>query len=305
MIAGRYELLRELGRGGAGTVWLARDSVLGREVAMKRQSGTGERDQRSGEVARREARVAARLHHPHLVTLYDLAEDDGDLWLVMEFVAGPSLTQVVADHGPMTPDEAARIVTGVAEGLRYIHAQGVVHRDVKPSNILLDPSGEPKLADFGIARSAEQTAATITATGAVHGSPAYLAPEIATGRGATDRSDVWSLGATLFHLLTGAPPYADADNNAVAILYRIVHEPVPTTDRAGRLAPLLAGAMTPDPARRWTIEQVADFLAGRPVAGPTGTAELTAVSRAPVRRRARHPRRRPWPWLPYVAAALV
>ncbi|UDY22874.1 serine/threonine-protein kinase [Nocardioides sp. Kera G14] len=268
VVAGRYTLLRELGRGGSGAVWLARDETLGREVAMKRQVGPAREEARVW----REARVAARLQHPSLVSLYDLAEDDGDLWLVMEYVAGQTLASLVADKGPLTVEEAARIATDIVAGLRHAHGQGIVHRDVKPSNILLGPHGEAKLADFGIALMSDQSATTtLTATGTVHGSPAYLAPEVATGQGATAQSDVWSLGATVFHALTGSPPYTDPDHNVVAILYRIVHEPVPHTDRAGWLAPFLAGTMTRDPAHRWTLDQVAHFL-DHPGALPSPTA---------------------------------
>jgi eukaryotic-like serine/threonine-protein kinase len=269
VIADRYTPLRELGRGASGAVWLARDEVLGRQVAMKRQMRAGD-DPLAEARAWREARVAARVRHPHLVAVYDLVEDGDDLWLVMEYVDGPTLARLVSEQGPLEPDRAAAIVAGVAGGLALAHEEGVVHRDVKPSNILLGADGEAKLADFGIARAADS--GTLTETGMVHGSPAYLAPEVATGRGAGPASDVWALGATLFHLLEGRPPYTDPDDNVVGILYRIVHEPVPRTARGGWLGPLLVGTMTRDPERRWSLAQVQAFLAAGPHGGRVGGA---------------------------------
>lgn len=276
MIAGRYELLRELGRGASGVVWLARDDVLGRQVATKRLPRVGE-DPHAEVRAWREARVAAGLRHPSLVAVYDLVEDGDDLWLVMEYVEGPSLSGLVAAHGPLDPGRVAPIAGAVADGLALAHAEGIVHRDVKPSNILLGPDGAAKLADFGIARS--EATSTLTQTGMVRGSPAYLAPEVATGQGAGPASDVWSLGATLFHALEGHPPYRDPDDNVVATLYRIVHDPVPRTDRGGWLGPLVAGTMTRDLDQRWTLPQVQAFLAAGP---PGGRATQATRPIAPV-----------------------
>lgn len=264
VIADRYTLVRELGRGGMGAVWLARDEVLGRSVAVKRLPLGAPSSVQSSARAWREARLAAGLSDPHLVTVFDVLIDDDELWLVMEYVDGPSLARLVRERGPMSPAQAAAVIDDVAAGLVAAHAAGVVHRDVKPSNILIPGDGPAKLGDFGIARGdgAEQT---LTMTGAVTGSPAYLAPEVVSGSGATVASDVWSLGATLFHVLTGRPPYEDDSGNVLGVLYRIVHDPVPTTDRAGWLAPLLAGTMAPDPRQRWSLAQVRRFLADAPV----------------------------------------
>ncbi|MBB6629413.1 serine/threonine protein kinase [Nocardioides sp. KIGAM211] len=264
MIAGRYTLDREIGRGGMGAVWLGQDEVLGREVALKRigmMPGGSEPDL---ERAEREARLAARLNHPHVVAVFDLVLEDDQQWLVMEYVEGVTLSELVKRDGALSPDEASPLVAQAADALAAAHAAGIVHRDVKPSNILVTPRGQVKLSDFGIARA--EADASLTQTGLVTGSPAYLAPEVASGQSATDASDVWSLGATLFHALAGHPPYEVGDN-LMGALYRIVHEEPPRLDGAAWLAPLLEATMTRDPADRWTMAEVQRFLA----AGPSGT----------------------------------
>ncbi|GAA3552545.1 serine/threonine-protein kinase [Nocardioides daeguensis] len=257
-VAGRYTLQHEIGRGAHGAVWAAYDEVLGRTVALKRlgrASGPGIDAAR----AEREARLAAQLGHPNVVAVYDLVTDDGDTWLVMEKVDGQALSAVVRD-APLSPDDAARLLAPVADALAHAHGLGIVHRDVKPSNILAGPEGA-KLTDFGIARGSGD--ATLTRTGLVTGSPAYLAPEVAVGGQATPASDVWSLGATLVHLLTGRPPYHrdDLDNAPLAVVYRIAHEDPPVVAGAGWLAPLLATTMAKDPQARPTMAEVRDQLA--------------------------------------------
>jgi serine/threonine protein kinase len=269
VIAGRYTLEREIGRGGMGAVWLGLDEVLGRQVALKRVGmfpGGGTPDL---ERAEREARLAARLNHPHVVAVYDLVEDSDVQWLVMEYVEGVTLAGLVKRDGALLPDQAAALVGQAADALAAAHAAGIVHRDVKPSNMLVSPGGQVKLSDFGIARA--EADASLTQTGLVTGSPAYLAPEVASGQQATDASDVWSLGATLFHALAGHPPYEVGDN-VLGALYRIVHEDPPRLLNAGWLGPLLLATMTREPADRWSMAQVRDFLA----AGPTAT-RLAAV----------------------------
>jgi len=278
-VAGRYTLDREIGRGANGAVWAAHDEVLDREVAVKRlasASGLGADAVR----AEREARLAAQLTHPSVVGVFDLVEDADGAWLVMEYVDGPALSTVVRD-GPLSPDEAARMLAPVADALSHAHALGIVHRDVKPSNILAGPDGA-KLTDFGIARGSDD--ATLTRTGLVTGSPAYLAPEVATGGQATTASDVWSLGATLVHLLTGTPPYhrAGMDNGPLSVVYRIAHEDPPQVADAGWLAPLLARTMAKDPKARPTMDEVRDHLLRTAVAADQ-TMALPAVR--PARRR--------------------
>jgi eukaryotic-like serine/threonine-protein kinase len=264
LIAGRYTLDREIGRGGMGAVWLARDENLGRDVAIKR-IGTAPGGE-SADLARaeREARLAARLNHPHVVAVFDLITEGDERWLVMEYVAGVTLSGLVQRDGALTPDEAAPLIRQAADALAAAHAAGIVHRDVKPSNILVTPDGQVKLSDFGIARA--EADASLTQTGLVTGSPAYLAPEVASGQMATPASDVWSLGATLFHALAGRPPYEVGDN-LMGALYRIVHAEPPRLAEAGWLATLLEATMTREPDERWSMQRVRDAL----VEGPAGT----------------------------------
>ena len=271
MIAGRYTLEREVGRGGMGAVWLGRDEVLGRAVALKRIGMMPGGSSPDLERAEREARLAARLNHPHVVAIFDLVDDDGQQWLVMEYVEGSTLAELVRRDGALTPDQASSLIGQAADALAAAHAAGVVHRDVKPSNMRVTPHGQVKLSDFGIARA--EADASLTQTGLVTGSPAYLAPEVASGQPATDASDVWSLGATLFHALAGRPPY-DVGDNVLGTMYRIVHEDPPRLANAGWLAPLLEATMTREPAERWPMARVRDFLA----AGPAGTRVAPAVA---------------------------
>ena len=268
VIAGRYELVREVGRGGMGTVWLARDEVLDRLVALKRIGLLPGVDSTDLARAEREARLAAQLNHPHVVAVFNFVVDaeTDSRWLVMEYVEGSTLAQLVRDRGPLTPDEAAPLIRQVADALVAAHAVGIVHRDVKPSNILVDRHRQAKLTDFGIARVAADPA--LTQTGFLTGSPAYLAPEVASGERGGEPVDAWSLGATLFHVLAGRPPY-DIGDNVLGGLYKVVHDEPPRLAGAGRLAPLLAGTMERDPSRRWSMAQVRDFLDGGSV--PTET----------------------------------
>ncbi|WP_258562839.1 MULTISPECIES: serine/threonine-protein kinase [Nocardioides] len=306
VIGGRYTLEQEIGRGGMGAVWLARDEVLGRSVALKRVGfgpGGGEPDL---DRAEREARLAARLNHPHVVAVFDLLVDGDDRWLVMEHVPGVTLAELVRRDGPLSPDQAATLLRQAADALAAAHGAGIVHRDVKPSNILVGPDGQVKISDFGIARA--QADASLTQTGLVTGSPAYLAPEVASGQVASQASDVWSLGATLFHALAGHPPYEVGDN-VLGALYRIVNEDPPRLGAAaGWLAPVLDATMCQEPEQRWSMTQVRDVLAGgaaapvpvvapatRPVPAPEPT---RAIAVPPVT-----PRRRPGLLLPALLVA--
>lgn len=258
-VAGRYELRRAVGRGANGTVWLAHDEVLDRAVALKRTAPGGGFDNQAARVER-EARLAAQVAHPHVVSVYDLVDDGDDAWLVMEYVDGPPLSTVVREAGPLRPDDAARLLAPIADALVHAHGLGIVHRDIKPSNILAPGDGGAKLTDFGIARSTGD--ATLTQTGMITGSPAYLAPEVATGGQATPASDVWALGATLVHLLTARPPYhrEDLDNGPLAVVYRIVNENPPVVPGADWLGPVIAATMARDPQARPTMAQVRDQL---------------------------------------------
>ncbi len=286
MIAGRYSLEREIGRGGMGAVWLGRDSVLGRPVALKRIGLLPGADRTDLARAEREARLSASLNHAHVVAIFDIvvdAESDAH-WLVMEYVEGSTLAQLVRDEGPLSPDAAAPLLRQSADALAAAHAAGIVHRDVKPSNILVDRRRQVKLTDFGIARIA--TDATLTQTGLITGSPAYLAPELATGGRGDQAADVWSLGATAFHVLSGRPPYPVGDN-VLSTLYRIVNEEPPRLAEAGWMAPLLDATLVRDPAQRWPMDRVRDFLADpasrRDVPAPRTRPTLPPVPADPVR----------------------
>lgn len=315
MIAGRYRLDREIGRGGSGTVHLALDEVLGRQVAMKRIGMVPGTPDVELERAQREARLAAALNHPHVVSVFDLVDEDDVRWLVMEYVDGETLSERVRSAGPLEAGDAARLLAQTADALVEAHAAGIVHRDVKPSNILIS-DGTAKLNDFGIARSEDD--ASLTQTGLVTGSPAYLAPEVASGSSATSASDVWSLGATLYHAVTGKPPY-DVGDNLIGALYKIVHEDPPRLPRDHPMAGLLSVMMTHDPEQRWSMPRVRDELVrlsrgqqstvvAAPVAVPaperTGalpTLRATPVAAAP---QDHHGGRR-WAWIALAAVAAV
>lgn len=274
-MAGRYTLRRAVGHGASGAVWLAHDEVLDRPVALKRV-GTASAEADDSVRAEREARLAAQVAHPSVVAVYDLVVDeDAGSWLVMEYVDGAPLSRLVRETGPLDPDRAARLLAPVADALVAAHGLGIVHRDIKPSNILAPGDGSTKLLDFGIARGAGD--ATLTQTGLVTGSPAYLAPEVAIGGPATPASDVWALGATLVHLLLGRPPYHhdEGENTPLAVVYRIVHEDPPHVETAGRLGPLLTATMSKDPEARPPMSAVRDLL--ERVDGPQQTMALPSV----------------------------
>lgn len=302
MIAGRYSLDEEIGRGGAGVVHLGTDQVLGRRVAIKRIGVVPGADTPDLQRAEREARLAAALNHPHVVAIFDLVEEEGSHWLVMEYVEGQTLAQLIRTTGPLEPTRAARILGQAADALVQAHRAGIVHRDVKPSNILVSAHDEAKLGDFGIARASGDV--TLTQTGLVTGSPAYLAPEVASGSTASERSDVWSLGATMFHAVTGRPPYA-IEGNLVGALYQIVHDEPPALPPDHPLAGLLAVAMVKEPSERWPMERVRHELhllaqgeAGTappqhplptPPAGTSSPEPVTRIAPTPSKARASQP----------------
>ncbi len=257
MIAGRYRLERQIGRGGSGTVHLALDEVLGRQVAIKRIGLIPGSDSAELERAEREARLAAALNHPNVVSVFDLVDEEDVRWLVMEYVDGQTLSERVRTSGALDATEAATLLAQTADALVEAHDHGIVHRDVKPSNIMI-AGGSAKLNDFGIARSEDDP--SLTQTGLVTGSPAYLAPEVASGSSATPASDVWSLGATLYHAVTGKPPY-DVGDNLIGALYKIVHEDPPRLPDDHPMAGLLTVMMNREVEARWTMPRVRDELA--------------------------------------------
>jgi eukaryotic-like serine/threonine-protein kinase len=256
-VAGRYRVLREVGRGGMGAVWLCEDERLGRHVAVKQVGHvTGET---APDVARamREARSSAPLNHPNVVAIYDAIDEGDHIWLVMEYVEGRTLAQIIAEDGPIPAEQVAQIGAQVADGLAAAHDRGTVHRDIKPSNILVGPEGRAKISDFGISRTVGEE--TLTQSGMLSGTPSYLSPEIARGEDPSPASDVWALGATLFAAVEGRPPYP-SQPNPLATLQNIVSEPVPRPERAGVITEPIVRMMDPDPQSRWAVADAAHAL---------------------------------------------
>ncbi|MFG2547159.1 serine/threonine-protein kinase [Streptomyces sp. NPDC048594] len=280
VIAGRYRLLSPLGEGGMGTVWRARDEVLNREVAVKEvraPSGLPESDvRRMYARLEREAWAAARVAHHNVVTVYDVATDGDRPWIVMELVRGLSLADLLDAEGPLAPERAALIGAEVLAALRAAHAAGVLHRDVKPANVLLSNDGRVVLTDFGIARVEGSSA--LTMTGEVIGSPEFLAPERALGRTPGPESDLWSLGVLLYAAVEGASPFRQ--DTPLSTLRAIVDEELPPPHRAGALAPVVEGLLRKDPAERLPAERAERDL--RLVgAGGTPAPERGAFGAAP------------------------
>ena len=266
LVAGRYRLTSQIGGGGMGTVWLARDELLGREVAIKQVlSAPGvaaaEADQQR-QRALREGRIAARLSHPHAISVYDVALESGQPWLVMEYLPSRSLAMVLTEDGVLRGDQVAQIGAQVADALAATHAAGIVHRDVKPANILIGQGGRieglVKITDFGISHASGDV--TLTQTGQITGTPAYLAPEVAQGREMTEASDVFSLGATLYTCIEGQPPFGMEDN-ALGMLHRVAGGNITPPRRAGALTKPLLRMLAAEPADRPSMAQVRDELA--------------------------------------------
>ncbi|HVL04937.1 MAG TPA: serine/threonine-protein kinase, partial [Acidimicrobiales bacterium] len=276
VVADRYELLESVGRGGFGVVWRACDTLLQRHVAVKEIHIPAilNDEERAGvrEKVLREARAAARLDHPNAVTVFDVIDDDGSPVIVMELVEAPNLSDLVKERGPLAPAEAAGIGLEVLAVLEAAHQHGIVHRDVKPGNVMVSESGRVRLGDFGVAAILDDP--TVTTSGAITGSPAYMAPEQATNKGAVPASDLWSLGATLYFAVEGQPPF---DKGApLPTLTSIVQDPPRPTERAGVLGPVLDGLLVKDPLARLSgaqlrrqLERVA-ATAPRTEAAPSG-----------------------------------
>jgi eukaryotic-like serine/threonine-protein kinase len=250
LLAGRYRLLSALGRGGMGVVWQARDELLGRKVAIKQILLPPELPDEEQEILRRrtlrEARSAARLSHPNVVAVYDVVEEDGRPWIVMELVQSSTLADAIREYGPLPPAEVARIGLQVLAALQAAHSAGVLHRDVKPSNVLLTGEGRVVLTDFGIATLEGDP--SLTTSGTLLGSPAFIAPERIQGRGAGTESDLWSLGATLYTAVEGRPPY-DRGAPLPTLAAAVTEAPEPP-QLAGPLWPGLEGLLRKNPADR-------------------------------------------------------
>jgi len=291
LVADRYRLDERIGSGAMGVVWRAHDERLDRTVAVKQlllQPGLspGEAEE-SRARAMREGRIAARLQHPHAISVFDVAlgpdgegGEDGQPWLVMEYLPSRSLATVLAEQGPLPPREVARIGRQIADALAAAHAAGIVHRDVKPGNVLLGENGTVKITDFGISRASWDV--TVTRTGVLAGTPAYFAPEVARGEAPSPASDVFSLGSTLYTAVEGTPPFG-LDDNTLALLRSVAEGKVRPPRNAGPLSPLLLHLLRYDPAQRPAMTEARDLL-GTIATGGSGapaTAALPAAAGAP------------------------
>ena len=280
LIGGRYRVERAVGRGGMGTVWLCRDETLHRTVAVKQVGLLPGESVTDSARALREARSTAALSHRNVVTVFDVVEEEGHVWLVMEYVPGRSLSEIIKQDGPLDPATVAELGAQVAAGLAAAHAAGTMHRDVKPGNVLIREDGLAKISDFGIARMAGDPA--LTQSGFLTGTPSYFSPELARGGEPGSGTDVWALGATLYAAVEGRPPY-EQRTNPVAVLHEISSSAPPTPQRAAFLAPALERMMDPDPGSRWSMEDAAHVL-GRLARehAPEGTLKNTVPSGMPV-----------------------
>ncbi|HEX2041703.1 MAG TPA: serine/threonine-protein kinase [Acidimicrobiales bacterium] len=262
VVAERYELREQLGRGGMGVVWRAFDTLLQRPVAVKTLQIPPLLEDAEREALRqrvlREARAAARLNHPGVVTIYDVVEDADAPVIIMELVDSPTLAELVRRHGPLPPRRAAAIGSEVLDALVAAHAEGIVHRDVKPANVMVPERGRVRLSDFGVAALLDDP--LVTTSGAVAGSPSYMAPEQATAQARGPASDLWSLGATLYYAVEGRPPFDLG--TAIATMTAIVNEPHPPATRAGPLGPVIDRLLAKDPDHRPRAEEVRRLLAG-------------------------------------------
>jgi len=251
---GKYQIESLLGRGGMATVYRAHDTVLNRSVAIKVLDPTLAIDPKAVERFKREAVTAANLEHPAIVRVYDVQQQGNLHYIAMRYVQGTTLRDILHDNGPLPLDAIINIIRPVAEALHYAHRHGVIHRDVKPGNILVEPDGSVLLTDFGIARAADNAQSGLTATGLVMGTADYLAPEQISGKPAEPRSDIYSLGVVLYEMLTGVTPFAG--ENTASILYRQVHDNPPSLRSMNprlpaELQPVVDRTLAKNPALRY------------------------------------------------------
>ncbi|MFD9130006.1 serine/threonine-protein kinase [Kitasatospora sp. NPDC059571] len=280
LLAGRYRLSDVLGRGGMGTVWRAEDEMLGRVVAVKelRMHGGVDEEEKHRLIVRtlREAKATARIRHRAAVTVFDVVEEDERPWIVMELVESRSLADVIAEEGPLAPARAAAIALDVLGVLDAAHALGILHRDVKPSNVLIGDDGRVVLTDFGIASVEGDT--SVTSTGMLVGAPSYISPERARGRKPGPPADLWSLGGTLYSMVEGRPPYDRG--SALATLTAVMTEDLPEPANAGPLRPVIERLLEKDPELRLDASTTRSMLR-RIVADDTARAESTTQENLP------------------------
>jgi eukaryotic-like serine/threonine-protein kinase len=287
LLGDRYRLVRMIGSGGMGAVWEAEDETLGRPVAVKVLSESLAAGEGAVRRFEREAQAAARLSGPYIAAVYDFGRSEGRPYIVMELVRGETLADRLAREGPLPPQEASRIATQVAEALEEAHRAGIVHRDVKPGNVMLTPAGDVKVMDFGIAAAA--WAERVTTSGLVLGTPSYLAPEQAKSEKTTPASDVYALGAMLYEMVAGRPPFVAESPVAVALAH-VRDDPRPLDQVADGVPPDLASAsmaaLAKDPAERpQSAAAFASMLREPTLPLPSIVAEettpLTPVARGP------------------------
>ncbi len=287
VIDGRYEVLSRIGSGGMADVYLARDELLGRQVALKLLQHRFAEDQEFVERFRREASSAAGLSHPNVVAIFDRGEWDGTYYIAMEYLPGRSLKMVVREQGPMPPAEAIEIVIQILRAAKFAHKRGIIHRDLKPHNVILDEEGRAKVTDFGIARAG---ASDMTLTGSIMGTAQYLSPEQAQGQPVSETSDVYAVGIVLYELLTGTVPF-DGETAVSIALQQVSAEPPPPSARNAAVTPeldaVVARALAKGPQERFA--GAAEFIAaleevrtkiGSPASPPPSSVSAAAAALA-------------------------
>ena len=298
LIDGRYRIVRKLGSGGMADVYMAEDQQLGRRVALKVLHRRFAEDEQFVERFRREASSAAGLSHPNVVAIFDRGEWDGTYYISMELVEGRTLKEIVREKGPAPPEAAVDLTLQILRAARYAHQHGIVHRDIKPHNVLIDQDGRVRVTDFGIARAGTSD---ITETGSVMGTAQYLSPEQAQGRPVDERADLYAIGIVLYELLTGQVPF-DADSPVTVALKQVSEMPVPPAEVVPSIPPAIDAvvlhALEKDPDRRW--QNADEFIA----ALETARAEPERIPPPPPPLVVEEHRSRWWLWV-LIALALV